>query len=98
MMTASGNVRRAAAPSVNKTSRRRLRAAERVIRSGDAEADWAIPAARAARGDGPVLRRAAGVTVPARRSRTDSWRWNEEIESAGRLSLRFCKYGGNSTA
>ena len=33
-----------------------------------------------------------------RRSSTESWRWNDEIESAGRFSLRFCRYGGSSTA
>src|SRR3954452_15076617 len=33
-----------------------------------------------------------------RRSRTESCFWNELMESAGRLSLRFCRYGGRSTA
>ena len=68
------------------------------MRNGWGDDDREMPAARAARGDGPVVRRAGGVAVPARRSSTESWRWNEEIESAGRLSLRFCKYGGKSTA
>src|SRR4029078_8740255 len=39
-----------------------------------------------------------GFTVTARRSRTESWRWNDEIESAGRLSLRFWRWDGNNTA
>src|SRR3954447_5955168 len=33
-----------------------------------------------------------------RRSRTESCFWNELMESAGRLSLRFCRYGGRRTA
>src|SRR3954471_19683818 len=33
-----------------------------------------------------------------RRSRTESCFWNELMESAGRLSLRFCRYGGGGTA
>ncbi len=56
------------------------------------DADREMPAARAARGAAPVASRSEdGVAVPARRSSTDSCRWNDEIESAGRLSLRFCR-------
>ena len=44
-------------------------------------------------GTGPVT-----FTDVERRSSTDNCRWNDEIESAGRFSLRFWRYGGNSTA
>src|SRR4051812_5255060 len=96
-MTAMGNVNVAAAPSVNKTSRRRLRAAERLMRIGADDEAVRAPTAREAPGTAPADPSGL-VTVPARRSRTESWRWKVEIESAGRLSLRFCRYGGNSTA